>query len=50
MTANDYEYFLQKKVLFCWLVQKIVVILQKISYNVTTNKHHLLKNERQDKP
>lgn len=34
MTANDYEYFLQKKVLFCWLVQKIVVILQKISLDV----------------
>ncbi len=50
MTANDYEYFLQKKVLFCWLVQKIVVILQKISLDVKQKTNFTTKNERQDKP
>ena len=50
MTANDYEYFLQKKVLFCWLVQKIVVILQKISLDVKQKKNFTTKDERQDKP
>lgn len=50
MTANDYEYFLQKKVLFCWLVQKIVVILQKISLDVKQKINFTTKDERQDKP
>ena len=49
MTANDYEYFLQKKVLFCWLVQKIVVILQKISLDVKQKTNFTTKDERQDK-
>lgn len=50
MIANDYECFFAKKVIFCWLVQKIIVILQKISYYDRTKQTFTLKNGRQNKP